>query len=543
MSRARGRSGRRTQSSVPAPEVVTPTSTAVVASAQVVADSLRHPVITYKQWQDEGWDFYDSGGEFQFAMTWQANAMSRVRLAAAKLLPGGEEPEIIAADATGTDKDVSDLVNRLGRGIGGQAAIMKMLALQLGVPGEGYLIGTVENGVESWVVRSADDIKVKSINTRRDSAGVQSRQVTYELQIEEGTWVTLPAETLVCRIWEPHPRRAYEAISSTKSALPILREIDLYNKHIVATLLSRLAFNGFLLIPEEVTFPVKEEFKNAPDPFIAEIISIASKSIKNPGTAAAAIPIPLRIKSEFIDKFIHLAVSAGVDDKLIAARDRAIKRLAATLNMPQEVVLGMADVNHWTAWQLEESAIKIHIAPPAETIVAGLTKSYLYPMMVAAGLKPEAEDGSRYVIWYDTSELTAKPDLGDKAKDAHEKFLISDEAYRRETGFDEGDKPDDAELQMQLLRAMFTAVMAANPEFALDMIGKLSTPVTGLEVPQPPSEPAPGEGGADPAEDQDKGPVTGPPQRQEEPPAPAGPTAQMASAAPADQGWIEMVNA
>lgn len=538
MSRARGRVKRApvypvTQHGSTLVVENEPSTPALVASSQDVATQLRNPIITYKQWQDEGWDFFDSGGEFQFAMTWVSNALSRVRLTAAKLVPGGEEPEIITADATGVDKDVSDIVSGLGHGIGGQAALMKAFALQLGVPGEAYLVGTKEFGVVSWVVRSADDIKVLNTKVTRDSSGNVRRTVTYQMQVEEGAWVTLGPETLVSRIWEPHPRYSYQAISATKSALPILREIDLYNKHIVATLLSRLAFNGFLLIPEEVTFPTKEEFKNAPDPFIAELISIASRAIKNPGTAAAAIPIPLRIKSEFIDKMVHLAVSTGVDDKLIAARDRAIKRLAATLNVPQEVVLGMADVNHWTAWQLEESAIKIHIAPPAETIVAGLTKAFLYPMMSAANIRPVAEDGTRYVVWYDTSELTAKPDLGDKAQMLHEAHLITDEAWRRESGFDEGDKPDNDELQFQLLRSWFTALAGGNPQLTLDLIGKLSTPVSGLEIPEPPSLPGEEPGSPKPGDDPDKdsGSDTGPPDRQVEPPA-AGPTAQMASAAP-----------
>lgn len=530
MSRARGRTTSRkvypvTPQANGTVMVETAPEPALVASSQNVATQLRNPIITYKQWQDEAWDFFDSGGEYQFAMTWQSNALSRIRLCAAKLSPGGEEPEVIAGDATGTDKDVSDLVNRLGNGIGGHAALMKAFSLQLSIPGEAYLVGTVTNDIESWVVRSADDIKILSVQGRNDT-GQTVKKVIYQMQVEEGAWVQLPAETLVSRIWEPHPRRSYQAISASKSALPILREIDLINKHIVATLLSRLAFNGFLLIPEEVTFPVKAEFKDAPDPFIAELIAIASRAIKNPGTAASAIPIPLRVKSEFIEKFVHLAVSAGVDDKLINARDRAIKRLAATLNVPQEVVLGMADVNHWTAWQLEESAIKIHLAPPAETIVTGLTSSYLYPMMAAANMKPMAEDGSRYIIWYDTSELTAKPDLGDKAKELNDDFLITDEARRRESGFDEGDKPDDKELQLMLLRNMFTQIASGSPQVALDIIGELSTPVTGIEIEPPPALVPPGEDPTSPGDKpQDSKPVTGPPARKAPPAAPPTQTA------------------
>src|SRR6185436_6616548 len=190
--------------------------------------------------------------------------------------------------------------------------------------------------------------------------------------------------------------------------------------------------NGILVIPSESTFVVRPEFKDAVDPFIAEIIDTASKAIKTPGSAAAAVPMPLRVPAALIDKIQHIKFAEPLDPKIFEARDRALKRLAATLNVPQEVVLGIADVNHWTAWQIDETAVKIHIAPLVEIMCHSLTISYYRPALIAAGV-PESEIQD-YVVWYDASELTTKPDLTEPAAKAHDAVVISDAAYRRETG-------------------------------------------------------------------------------------------------------------
>jgi hypothetical protein len=205
-------------------------------------------------------------------------------------------------------------------------------------------------------------------------------------------------------------------------------------------------------MPQEATFATNPAFKDAADPFVAEFIDTAAKAIKNPGAASAAIPIPIKVPAELVEKFVHLTFAAAWDSGILDARDRAIKRLATTLAMPEEVLTGVQNVNHWTAWQIDESGIKIHISPLAEVIVDGLTESYLTPMMQAADVPLIAEDGSRYVMWYDVSELTAKPDLGQAAEEAHANGAISVSAYRREKGFSEDDAPSDDELRKIIMR-------------------------------------------------------------------------------------------
>src|SRR5690606_29831706 len=110
----------------------------------------------------------------------------------------------------------------------------------------------------------------------------------WELQVDEVTWLPLPAESLVTRLWDRDERLPWRASSAARSALPIMREVDMYNRYIIATLVSRAALNGLLLIPDEVTLPVNPEYSEEADPFIAELLDVMRATLKNPGSAASA---------------------------------------------------------------------------------------------------------------------------------------------------------------------------------------------------------------------------------------------------------------
>src|SRR5690606_40124656 len=96
---------------------------------------------------------------------------------------------------------------------------------------------------------------------------------------------------------------------------------------IIAQYLSRLASAGVWLVPDEITFPVREEFADAADPFMAEWIEIAAEAIRTPGTAAATVPIPIKVPAEYVDKIRHLDFTLKRSEKIIDKRESAIKRL------------------------------------------------------------------------------------------------------------------------------------------------------------------------------------------------------------------------
>jgi len=458
-----------------------PALTAAATQAKGARDQLlRHT----ESWQDELWRYYTTVGEFNFGVWWLSNMLSRVRLRAAKLQPDADEPEIEMKGPA------AELMMMLGGGVGGQSQILKRATVHLSVPGEGYLVGETTDGTERWMIRSVDEIRAES----------GTFFVMDEESVNAGRdWRKLGPDSLVVRIWRPDDRFYHLADSPARSAREVLRELELVNRKIQADYLSRLASAGVVLVPSEIDFPVREEFLDEPNPFMLEFIEIASEAIKNPGSASAVIPIPITGPAEVLKEFRHVDFTLQADEKIIEKRDSAIKRLATKLDMPAEILLGMGDVNHWGAWQLEEGALKTHIAPVAELICDSLTRGYLQPRLAASG----ATDAGQWVVWYDMSELALRPDRSENAKDAYDRMELSGAALRREVGFDEDDAPTEEELEAIGLKIMVRTVPGAGPAALDALTGKkvLDPLLTAPKASQPPSgtgKPPPGEEGGPP---------------------------------------------
>lgn len=425
-----------------APEALT---AAAARPKGLSAQYLRHP----DKWQNEVWGYFDNLGEFNYGVWWLSNMLSRVRLRAAKLQPDVDEPDVQ------TQGPAAELMMRLGGGVTGQAQLMKRLTVQLSIPGEGYLIGESKGKTEQWMVRSVDEIRAQN----------GTYYVMDENSVMTGQeWRRIAPDSLVTRIWRPHDRYYHLADSPARSARDIMRELELVNRKIAAEYLSRLASAGLLCLPDNLTFPVREEFADEPNPLVSEFIEIAAQAIEKPGTASSVIPIPIIGDPDAIDKIKHIDFTLKMDDKIIEKRESAIKRLATKLDLPAEILLGMGDVNHWGAWQLEEGALKAHIAPVAELICDSLTRGYLQPRLEASG-----EDPADWVVWYDMSELALRPDRSGNATLAYDRLELKGEAYRRELGFDEDDAPSQDELVDIGLKILLKTVPNAAPS-ALDKL-------------------------------------------------------------------------
>lgn len=459
----------------------------------------------YESWQREAWAYYDELGEFRFAVDWKAEMVSRVRLRAGRRVPGQDEPELL------DDGPAADLIDDLAGGPGGQSEMMASLATQINVPGEGYVVGETTSNSTKWSVLSSDEIRKRASEYEIIDAELSTPGKPY--------WRRLAADSLVVRVWRPHKRMRYVADSPARSMRSTMREIELVNRKIQAQYLSRLTSAGVFLIAAEVDFPVREEFADEPDPFVAEWIETAKEAIANPGNASATIPIPMRVPAEYVEKgFKFIDFSIKDDEKIVEKRESAIRRLATQADVPAEILLGMGDVNHWSAWQLEESAIKTHISTDVEVIVHALTIGYLWPRLKAMGA---FEDD--LVVWYDTSELTLRPDRSEAAGQAHDRFAISDQAYLREIGLDEGDVPTLEELKTMILRRLST-----DPMIGLEVLAELTNDagLSDIVSPPPTREPTTPDGDTDDANDGRTPPDT----RDEPPPTPGVDAASQARA-------------
>lgn len=442
-------------------------STALVASTQVLDTSRgTKDLIRRMSWQQDAWGYYATNGEYAYAIDWAAQANSRMRLKAAKLVPGADEPEIL------DEGPAVDVMDALAGGIGGQSELLAQGTRLLQIPGDSYAVGRQRRagGIQEWSMYAPDVCRM--------SSGV------FEVQTAESTFERLPPGSLVIRIYNKDPRYPWLATSPSRAAIPVLGEIDLVSRSVITTLTSRLASNGLLILPQEMTFPGTAQNADGPSALVNNLIEVASQAIKNPGSASAAIPIPIQVPGQWIEAIRHLTFAGVLDEKLLDLLMNALTRLARSLNVPAEILTGVGSVNHWGSWQIEDSAIKLHLSPIVETLCAGLTEGYLLPALESLGIPTQEGDGTRYLVWYDTSELEQKPDLGERAMQLHDRVAISDAALREATGFDEQSAPTPEETRTQIL-----ARLAYNGQKITDALTELSgvptTPVPGSGEPTP----------------------------------------------------------
>lgn len=467
-------------------------------------------------WQLEAWGFRRTLGEYSQAIDWASRAESRIRLGAAEIVRAGDEPEML------TEGPAAELMQDFCGGSPGQSAFLKSITPQLLIPGEGWLVAEkayadLPLANADWSVFPTDCLRVGG-------------QFGYQVRVGNSLWRDVQPDFLPIRIFDPDPQYPWLATSNSEAAIPIMRRIFLIDSRIVAMMVSRLAMNGLLLIPQEGTISVPAQYQQAPDPFVAMLMEIASRNIQNPGAASAGIPIPVRFTGELIDKWKILKVDDPLPEELIQEREAELGRLADTLAMARERVSGgMGKQNHWGQWQASEEEIKLFFSPLSELICGAITMGYLRPMLVSSGQSVVGPNGGRLVAWYDLSELASRPDKSSATKDAYDRLEANGTALRREAGLDESDAPDPEELAVMIWKK---AITSANSDLDTTAVGKL----TGTEV-APPAAPTPvaGPGAQAAGPSTNPGPATGPPPvRPLAPPQPndgVAPVRQIAAAA------------
>lgn len=457
----------RKQPTTPPPE-----ATAVLASAaRLSAGSAKGaPKKSTQDWQEQAWHFVDSCGEFAFAAQWKANALSRVTLHVEKYDPAtGEWGRIDQGPAVVA-------LNALFGGESGQEQMMHALGFSLFAPGEAYLVGVVDPkpGVDQWRVLSNDEVKqtgkVWEID-RGDGLVERYRE-------NDPDDPTSRPEVLVFRIWRPHPRKGIEATSPARAALPILRELEGLTAHIGASIDSRLAGAGLFLIPSEMTFASPNPGQTAGDPeaddFLVALVEAMEAAKRDRTSAAALAPIVLRVPGQLIEKVQHITFATPFSGEAKELREETIRRLALSLDMPPEILLGQADSNHWSAWLISEDALKVHIEPDVSIITHALTTQYLWPALSTAD-DPAADPEVRmYQIVGDTSALRLRPQRTNEAMTLHEREVITNAALARETGFDDTDLLDPASDEARTRMLQKVALSVQTPDLAaaaLDALG------------------------------------------------------------------------
>ncbi|MDG4796912.1 hypothetical protein [Micromonospora sp. WMMD1082] len=426
-------------------------ATAVVASAAKMryesSGALRK--VTKQQWQDEAWRHYEECGELAYLVNTIAKAMGRARLYITQVNDEGRPVETPDQAPAGVNETF------LG-GPSKQAELLSDAGIQLGVPGECYLIGEPERDDdgratdrETWIIASTEELS--------------ERAGKYVLDQGAGVRELEPDETVIVRIWSPSPRKHALPSSQVQSNRRVLRLIERLTQYVQSQIDSRLAGAGVLLLPNELSFVAPEQEENPEDgvsSFLAALTEAMTTAVKDRDSVAALVPIVVQGPAEHLEKARLLSFATELSSSVPSMLDGAIRRLALGLDAPPEMLLGMTQANHWGAWMTDEATIKYHVESKLELVCAALTQQMLRPALEGAS---GVVDAKRWIVWYDTSELTQSPDKGADAKDLYGLGELSGDALRRETGFGDEDKPTDDERELRRLLEIIRTVPAAGP--------------------------------------------------------------------------------
>lgn len=181
-------------------------------------------------WQERAWEYFDTVGEFRFGVSWQANALSRVNLVAAKPPAAvGDEPTAIDADnkeTTPAQRRAAELVQAIAGGASGQGQLLNEFGQHLGVAGFGWLVAeprlddSLSDEYETWNVYSQDTLRIQGDD---DRATLEVRTATKG----NSSWRKVHPNALVVKVWRKHPRRPWEPDAPVRAVLGILEQLDL----------------------------------------------------------------------------------------------------------------------------------------------------------------------------------------------------------------------------------------------------------------------------------------------------------------------------
>jgi hypothetical protein len=432
----------------------------VKAPRAMVASAVRYPGTTRRvyrkaqDWQAEAWRHYDHCGELRFAANWISNVLSQATLYAATRAPDNSLTKQDSGPAV-------DAMEALFDGPEGQAQMLAAIGLHLTVPGECYLVGRSP-------VQERDEFGDDDIWEIVGTEEMKHSGTKWGIDYQDGNRILwLDDEAVIIRIWRPHPRRRIEADSPVRALLGVLTELEFLSRHVMAQATSRLAGAGVLVLPQGMTFPAPPEDSGLPenasdaDIFMAVLGENMLTPIADPGAPSAVVPIVVTAPDEVIDRITHLTFWTDLDEHAVELRNEAIRRLALGLDMPPEILLGTADVNHWGSWQIEESSIKTTIEPLLALIANAIAVGYVQP------LTEEPTDA----VGGDTSKLRLRPNRSREAIELYDRGELDAEALRRETGFSEDDKPDDDEFKAWMLKKVASG--STTPEQVADALTAL----------------------------------------------------------------------
>ena len=407
---------------------------------------------TTSAWQTAAWQYLDSIGEIHFAFNLIGQVMSRVRLYPAIVHDSDQPPVNIedyledlkeksgaaAPGLTRVAEQAGKLMDTLAaQAHGGLSGMLRAFAINLSVPGETYLL---EHNDE-WIVASTDEITQKGDTTyyrRTKQASASSRKgPTAEEKIANNAFIA--------RIWRSHPRYSSEPDSSMIGVLDDCEQLVLLTQALRSMTRSRMTA-GIMFVPEGLTsFSSDVEQDNVE----TAIARASMEAVEDESSQYTVAPLILKGPPELGDKIKWIPFGRQLDEPFLNLLDRSLDRVLQGLDIPKDVVTGLASVKYSNAVVIDENLYRAHVEPLVLLIIDALTNIYLRPLLRKALDIRDGEESeilNRIVVWADTSAVVTRADKSTAANEGYDRKILSAVAWRNARGFSDVDAPEPEEL-------------------------------------------------------------------------------------------------
>lgn len=490
---------------------IRPLSSVTASASRLTRKTINRPghaaVIVKDDWQRDAWEMFDLVGEQHFLITTLANRTSQARFYVGELQENSEDAPI--------PLDPSHLASQVFEAFGGNAVsrskIIERLSVNLSTAGDGWLVGIPNDLLDRHAEKNSSgsgitptgvdldgdkELDLTDMEWRMLSVDEISRDRDGKVTLilggsEEDRLVVDPDEVYLVRVWKSHPRFWWLPDSPTKSNLPVLRELVGLTMHISAQVDSRLAGAGVLIVPQSAADAFSRATGSADldddvDPLMEALMEAMITPIQDRSSAAAYVPLLLKVPDEAADKFHHIKFSNELDGEARNLRDEAIRRLALGQDAPPEILLGVGGMNHWGAWLVREDVVNTHLEPSLALMCDALTTQYLWPVLEQQGLS--REEARKHAIWYTVDHLIARPNRSKDALDLYDRDAITTDALRDALNFAESDAPEVPEVDPAVDLAI--SMMKSAPSLATDpgfgvLIEQIRQALSGEEVEDP----------------------------------------------------------
>jgi hypothetical protein len=439
---------------------------AIIASAMGLEDDADIDALrrSAQAWQLEALGYRNRIGEVRYAGDFYARPLRRLRWYIGELQDDGTTKPT-------KNQRVIDIWNRIRDPGGGMQTLLTQYGRLMFGPGEAILLHTPDHKdkegrdvVESWEMLSTAEL-------RAGQGGGQLERFAYGGR-SGGEPLIEGSRTF--RLWQRDPMFSQLADSPMRAVLDLCEELVILTLVVRARALSRLAGNGILFVPNELTLrqPAAQQAAGAApenmedDPLLTRLIQSLLAPIEDIESPSSQVPLLIRGPGEAGEFLKHISVRDTQETfPENALRDQTIHRLFLGLDMPPESGEGIGDINHWGGWQVERDAWR-HAEPVAKSFCDDMTAAYLQPAIRAEAEATNAEpigDPTRYVVLYDDSEILTNPDRGEDAKAALTAGAIGYSAYRVAMGWRDGDTKEESDAPTEEEIPMMLAFLGKTP--------------------------------------------------------------------------------